>query len=31
MSNEELPLSAELASAYLDGELDAAERSVRSC
>jgi hypothetical protein len=28
MSNEELPLSAEVASAYLDGELDATERAA---
>jgi hypothetical protein len=28
MSNEELPLSAEMASAYLDGELDATERAA---
>ena len=28
MSDEELPLSAELASAYLDGELDATERAA---
>jgi hypothetical protein len=30
MSNEELPLSAELASAYLDGELDVTERAAAS-
>lgn len=30
MSNEELPPSAELASAYLDGELDATERAAAS-
>jgi hypothetical protein len=30
MSNEELPLSAEVASAYLDGELDATERAAAS-
>lgn len=30
MNNEELPLSAELASAYLDGELDETERAAAS-
>jgi hypothetical protein len=30
MSNEELPLSAEVASAYLDGELDSTERAAAS-
>jgi SWI/SNF-related matrix-associated actin-dependent regulator 1 of chromatin subfamily A len=30
MSNDELPLSAEVASAYLDGELDATERAAAS-